>query len=80
MIENAELKKENARLEELYQKSVGVIAADALPTFAEMHKVSKMCEKTKCTECIYFDKKEHHCRFDDGADHWKFRGAKNGID
>lgn len=27
MIENAELKKENARLEELYQKSVGVIAA-----------------------------------------------------
>jgi rubrerythrin len=27
MIENARLKKENARLEELYQKSVGVIAA-----------------------------------------------------
>lgn len=27
MIENAELKKENARLEEGYQKSVGVIAA-----------------------------------------------------
>ena len=27
MIENATLKKENARLEELYQKSVGVIAA-----------------------------------------------------
>jgi hypothetical protein len=26
MIENAELKKENARLEEGYQKSVGVIA------------------------------------------------------
>lgn len=27
MIENAELKAENARLEELYQKSIGVIAA-----------------------------------------------------
>lgn len=26
-----ELEKENARLEELYQKSIGVIAADPLP-------------------------------------------------
>lgn len=52
MIENAELKKENARLEEGYQKSVGVIATDTLPTLAEMRKVSEMCRTTKCKQCI----------------------------
>jgi predicted nuclease with TOPRIM domain len=72
-----ELKKENARLEEGYQKSVGVIAADTLPTLAEMRKVSEMCRTTKCKQCGYFDKKEHRCRFDDGADHWNFGGADN---
>lgn len=76
MIENAELKKENARLDESFQKATGAVAADALPTFAEMRKVSEMCRTTKCKQCGYFDKKEHHCRFDDGADHWDFGGAE----
>lgn len=68
------LRTENARLEEAYQKATGVIAMDSLPTLAEMRKVSEMCKKTKCKKCIYFDKKEHYCRFDDGADHWNFGG------
>lgn len=68
------LKKENKQLEEKYQKATGVIATDSLPTLAEMRKVSEMCKKTKCKKCIYFDKKEHYCRFDDGADHWNFGG------
>jgi hypothetical protein len=75
MIEIAELKAENARLEESFQRATGAVAADALPTFAEMRKVSEMCRTTKCKQCGYFDKKEHHCRFDDGADHWDFGGA-----
>jgi hypothetical protein len=75
MIENEELKKENARLEESFQRATGAVAADALPTFAEMRKVSEMCRTTKCKQCGYFDKKEHRCRFDDGADHWNFGGA-----
>ena len=70
-----ELKKENARLEESFQRATGAVAADALPTLAEMRKISEMCRKTKCKQCGYFDKKEHHCRFDDGADHWDFGGA-----
>lgn len=70
-----ELKKENSRLEESFQRATGAVAADALPTFAEMRKVSEMCRTTKCKQCGYFDKKEHHCRFDDGADHWDFGGA-----
>ena len=73
--EIAELKAENARLEESFQRATGAVAADALPTFAEMRKVSEMCKKTKCTKCIYFDKKEHYCRFDDGAGRWNFGGA-----
>ena len=73
-----ELKAENARLEESFQRATGAVAADALPTLAEMRKISEMCRKTKCKQCGYFDKKEHHCRFDDGADHWKFGGANNG--
>lgn len=40
MIENATLKKENARLEEGYQKSVGVIAADPIG-----------CNACRCTAC-----------------------------
>lgn len=72
-----ELEKENARLEESSQKATGAVAADALPTLAEMRKVSEMCKKTKCKQCSYFNKKEHHYRFDDGADHWDFGGAKD---
>jgi hypothetical protein len=71
----SELEEENARLEESFQRATGAVAADALPTFAEMRKVSEMCRTTKCKQCGYFDKKEHHCRFDDGADHWDFGGA-----
>ena len=67
-----QLEQENRRLEESFQKATGTVAADALPTLAEMRKVSEMCKKTKCKQCGYFDKKEHHCRFDDGADHWNF--------
>ena len=73
--EIAELKAENARLEESFQRATGAVAADSLPTLAEMRKISEMCRKTKCKQCGYFDKKEHHCRFDDGADHWDFGGA-----
>lgn len=72
-----ELEQENARLEESFQRATGAVAADALPTLAEMRKVSEMCRKTKCKKCIYFDMAEHCCRFDDGADHWKFGGADN---
>ena len=43
-----ELKAENARLEESFQRATGAVAADALPTLAEMRKVSEMCRKSKC--------------------------------
>lgn len=36
-----ELKAENARLEESFQRATGAVAADALPTLAEMRKVSE---------------------------------------
>lgn len=72
-----ELEQENRRLEESFQKATGAVAADALPTLAEMRKVSEMCKHSKCKKCIYFNKAEHYCRFDDGADHWNFGGADN---
>lgn len=54
MIENAELKKENARLEEGYQKSLGVIAADSLPTSVDLYKLKMMClNHTVCETCEY---------------------------
>lgn len=72
-----DLEAENARLEESFQRATGAVAADTLPTLAEMRKVSEMCRKTKCKQCGYFDKKEHHCRFVHGADYWNFGGADN---
>ena len=72
-----DLEAENARLEESFQRATGAVAADTLPTLAEMRKVSEMCRKTKCKQCGYFDKKEHHCRFVHGADYWNFGGAEN---
>ena len=71
----SELEEENARLEESFQRATGAVAADSLPTLVEMRKISEMCRMTKCKQCIYFGKKEHRCRFDDGADHWDFGGA-----
>lgn len=70
-----ELEQENKRLEESFQKATGAVAADSLPTLAEMRKVSEMCDSTVCEKCMYFNTAEHHCRFDDGAYHWDFGGA-----
>ena len=71
-----ELKKENARLEESFQRATGAVAADSLPTLAEMRKVSEMCRKSKCDNCPYLNKSIKKCRFVHGADYWDFGGAK----
>ncbi len=42
-----DLEAENARLEESFQRATGEIAADSLPTLAEMCKVSEMCKNGK---------------------------------
>lgn len=73
--EIAELKAENARLEESFQKATGAVAADTLPTLAEMRKVSEMCRKGKCENCPYLNKSIKKCRFVHGADYWDFGGA-----
>lgn len=70
-----ELENENARLEESFQKATGAVAADALPTLAEMRKVSEMCRKSKCDNCPYLNKSIKKCRFVHGADFWDFGGA-----
>ena len=74
-----ELEAENSRLEESFQKATGAVAADALPTFAEMRKVSEMCKHNKCKsknkKCPYFNAESSHCRFDSGAECWDFGGA-----
>lgn len=75
--EIAELKAENARLEESFQRATGAVAADALPTFAEMRKISEMCRKSKCDNCPYLNKSIKKCRFVHGADYWDFGGAEN---
>lgn len=76
-----ELENENARLEESFQRATGAVAADALPTLAEMHKVSEMCKHNKCKsknkKCPYFNAESSHCRFENGADFWDFGGADN---
>lgn len=72
-----ELEQENKRLEESFQKATGVIASDALPTVAEMRKVSEMCRKGKCERCPYLNKSIKKCRFVHGADYWDFGGAEN---
>jgi DNA-directed RNA polymerase subunit RPC12/RpoP len=59
MIENADLKKENARLEEGYQKAIGVIAATDCAECKDKpvkqgHWItddSKIYLKHKCSEC-----------------------------
>ena len=78
MIEKADLKKENARLEESFQRATGAVAADTLPTLAEMRKISEMCRKSKCDNCPYLNKSIKKCRFVHGADYWDFGGAENG--
>ena len=79
--EIAELKKENARLEESFQRATGAVAADSLPTLAEMRKISEMCKHNKCKsknkKCPYFNAESSHCRFDSGAERWDFGGAEN---
>ena len=72
-----ELETENARLEESFQRATGAVAADALPTLAEMRKVSEMCKNGKCDNCPYLNKSIKKCRFVHGADYWDFGGAKN---
>ena len=48
------LKKENAQLEEKYQKATGVIATDSLPTAVDLYKLKKMCiENQGCRECAF---------------------------
>lgn len=76
--EIAELKAENARLEESFQKATGAVAADALPTLAEMRKISVMCKNGKCDNCPYLNKSIKKCRFVHGADYWDLGGADNG--
>ena len=72
------LKKENAQLEEKYQKATGVIATDSLPTRAELYKIKLMCDKTKeCKICAYFNTAIHQCCFGDVAGNWNFGGADN---
>ena len=75
--EIAELEEENARLEESFQRATGAVAADALPTLAEMRKISEMCRKSKCDNCPYLNKSIKKCRFVHGADYWNFGGAEN---
>ena len=70
-----ELQEENARLEESFQRATGAVAADALPTFAEMRKISEMCKNGKCDNCPYLNKNIKRCRFVHGADYWDFGGA-----
>lgn len=71
----SELEEENARLEESFQRATGAVAADSLPTLAEMRKVSEMCRKSKCDNCPYLNKSIKKCRFVHGADYWDFGGA-----
>lgn len=78
MIENAELKRENKRLEEAYQKATGVIATDSLPTMVDMYKIKQMCEETTdCENCQYH--KGSFCFFSLGVCplEWDFGGADN---
>ena len=70
-----QLEEENARLEESFQRATGAVAADALPTFAEMRKINEMCRKSKCDNCPYLNKSIKKCRFVHGADYWDFGGA-----
>lgn len=72
-----QLEKENARLEESFQKATGEIAADPLPTLAEMRKVSEMCKNGKCDSCPYLNKSIKKCRFVHGADYWDIGGAED---
>lgn len=76
-IENAELKAENARLEEGYQKSLGVIAADSLPTKVELYKLKMMClNHTVCETCEYIGS-FGGCGLKGLPEDWEFEGADN---
>ena len=78
------LKKENAQLEEKYQKATGVIATDSLPTAVDCYKLKKMCiEHHGCRECDFrrenfegFDR----CAFEGLPCDWNFGGADNETD
>lgn len=81
MIENAELKAENARLEELYQKSVGVIAATDCAECKNKEYINdvnyaisvirEFCRsnKDKCETCA--TSKKDGCMFVDYPDEWE---------
>ena len=70
-----DLEAENARLEESFQRATGAVAADSLPTLAEMRKISEMCKNGKCDNCPYLNQSIKKCRFVHGADYWDFGGA-----
>lgn len=82
MTENAELKRENKRLEELYQKSIGVIAATDCAECKEyiddvnsaIDCIKHFCQKQRsCVDCpIYAGNEYYTCLFRDGIApaHW----------
>ncbi len=76
-----ELEAENARLEESFQKATGAVAADALPTLAEMRKVKEMCAGNSCPKCMFFkpqsDIDVSRCLVNVPCN-WALGGADNG--
>lgn len=74
------LKKENAQLEEKYQKALGVIATDSLPTRAELYKIKLMClNHTVCETCEYIGD-FGQCGLKGLPEDWEFGGADNETD
>lgn len=83
MTENAELKRENKRLEEAYQKATGVIATDGLPTAVDLYKLKKKCADSRCCECEYGKRGSdgvYDCAFVGLPLDWNFGGADNETD
>lgn len=71
------LRTENAQLEEGYQKSLGVIAVDSLPTKVELYKLKMMClNHTVCETCEYIGS-FGGCGLKGLPEDWEFGGADN---
>lgn len=68
--ESIDIENLDAEIKELREQFE--IAADSLPTLAEMRKISEMCRKSKCDNCPYLNKSIKKCRFVHGADYWDF--------
>jgi hypothetical protein len=62
-----QLKSENARLEDAFQRATGAVAADSLPTLAELRKISDRCRSKFCDDCPYIDRSAKVCRFVTGT-------------